>query len=155
MFLLVTGAEVDYDTHWIRYEEQSTQITLFHSLQKILSHGWYSWGVWETWWKSPMQTGQFLLVTDTLKQVRREVLKKSSHPSEYRWRIVFAMTNLFDIILLSYTYDPHNRLQLTSFLLQGVSKKTEFSRNQLWEIFFWLVRNPFGIYWQIHVKQWI
>ena len=25
---------------------------------------------------------------------------------------------------------------------QGVSKKTEFSRNQLWEIFLWLMRNP-------------
>ena len=29
-----------------------------------------------------MQTGQFLLVTDTQKQVRRKVLKKSSRPRE-------------------------------------------------------------------------
>ena len=33
-----------------------------------------------------------------------------------------------------------------------VSKKTEFSRNQLWEIFFWLVRNPIGLlFWQIQL----
>ena len=36
--------------------------------------------------------------------------------------------------------------------VQGVSKKTEFSRNQLWEIFFWLVRNPIGLlFWQIQL----
>ena len=28
-------------------------------------------------------------------------------------------------------------------ILQGVSKKTEFSGNQLWQILLWLVRNPF------------
>ena len=30
----------------------------------------------------------------------------------------------------------------SNHIVQGVSKKTEFSRNQLWEIFLWLMRNP-------------
>ena len=30
--------------------------------------------------------------------------------------------------------------------VQGVSKKSEFSENQLWQILLWLVRNPCGIF---------
>ena len=31
-------------------------------------------------------------------------------------------------------------------MIQGVSKKSEFSENQLWQILLWLVRNPCGIF---------
>ena len=36
----------------------------------------------------------------------------------------------------------YNALIMMRGQVQGVSKKTEFSRNQLWEIFHWLMRNP-------------
>ena len=74
MFLLVTGVDRVFMTH-IESDMKSKVFkkTNFHFLQKMLSHGWYSWGVWETWWKSPMQTGQFLLVTDTQKRVRWKI----------------------------------------------------------------------------------
>ena len=39
-----------------------------------------------------------------------------------------------------------NALLATCNIIQGVSKKSEFSENQLWQILLWLVRNPCGIF---------
>ena len=36
--------------------------------------------------------------------------------------------------------------QIWGMNIQGVSKKSEFSENQLWQILLWLVRNPYGIF---------
>ena len=44
--------------------------------------------------------------------------------------------------------DEGVELKVLSDIIQGVSKKTEFSRNQLWQIKLLLVRNPFGIFYK-------
>ena len=79
MFLLVTDEDLSiYINHCCKDIREKEEKSHFGIYPKILSQGWYWWGVWETWWKSSMQTGKFLLVTDTRKRVRRKVLKKSS-----------------------------------------------------------------------------
>ena len=40
-----------------------------------------------------------------------------------------------------------------SNLLQGVSKKTEFKRNQLWQILLLLAGNPFGIFEKSEIRK--
>ena len=82
MFLLVTDENLSiYIAHCCKDIREKEEKSHFGVYPKILSQGWYWWGVWETLWKSSMQTGRFLLVTDTRKRVRRKVFKKSSRPN--------------------------------------------------------------------------
>ena len=88
MFLLVTDEDLSiYINHCCKDIREKEEKSHFGIYPKILSQVWYWWGVWETWWKSSMQTGKFLLVTDTLKRVRRKVLKKSSRPITEYWHV--------------------------------------------------------------------
>ena len=55
-----------------------------------------------------------------------------------------------------YEYNIHRIFRTFGLNLLNIStgclKKTEFSQNQLWEIFFWLMRNPILLFlWQIQV----
>ena len=103
MFLLVTDEDLSiYINHCCKDIREKEEKSHFGIYPKILSQGWYWWGVWETWWKSSMQTGKFLLVTDTRKRVRRKVLKKSSRPTSHI-RLHTLIIEIFRLSMLCFS----------------------------------------------------